>query len=208
MERSLVEASPEDPNQNQNRRSFLIGAGVVGAAAAGYGLYKTFEGDGEVSGIEGVSFLSELIGYTEAAKLGPNEIVFTNAKNVPLGKPTDFSRAIPDELKVNGIPISPPPATWRKQMAEKLEADPANQGHKVARSHNVALYFKAALGYKNEPDLVAGIKSGKIKSYLEIVKYFLDDDLDIDLIFGIDGIKLTLLEGALLCKNFKVVKLF
>lgn len=46
-----------------------------------------------------------------------------------------------------------------------------------------------------------------MKSDVEIVKYFLDDDLDIDLTFGIDDKKLTLLEGALLCKNFKVVKL-
>jgi hypothetical protein len=46
-----------------------------------------------------------------------------------------------------------------------------------------------------------------LKSDVEIVKYFLDDDLDINLTFGIDNITLSLLEGALLCKNFKVVEL-
>ena len=170
MERSQVNASPEEPNQN--RRRFLIGAGLAGAAAGGYGLYKEFKEDEVIPSTEGVGFESEIIGYAEAAKLGPSEIVFTDNKNVPIGKPAEFGPAIPKELKVDGIPISPPPLFWRKQIAEMLESDPANQGRKVARSHNVALYFKAALGYKHEPELAAGIKSGKIKSYLDIVRYF------------------------------------
>lgn len=46
-----------------------------------------------------------------------------------------------------------------------------------------------------------------LKSDVEVVKYFLENDLDINLKFGIDGLMISLLEGALLCKNFKVVEL-
>ncbi len=137
----------------------------------GYGLYKHFEGFDEVELFEGVDFERELSGYMAAAKLSANKLLLVDKDNVPLGE-FDFSKAIPEDLRPNGIAISPPPFYWRRQVAERLEADPKNKGRKVARSHSVALDFKAALSYKTEPELVAGIISGKIKTKLDIINYF------------------------------------
>jgi hypothetical protein len=138
----------------------------------GYGLYKHFEAEDKVESTEGLDFERELFGYMAAAKLSANELLFVDEDNVPLGVPVDFSKAIPEDLRPNGIAISPPPFYWRRQAAERLEADPKNKGRKVARTHSVALDFKAALSYKTEPELVAGIISGKIKTKLDIVSYF------------------------------------
>jgi hypothetical protein len=158
---------------SHNRRRFLLGLGAVGAAAAvGTALYKKFEGDEDTESIEGAHFEAEQTGYVAAATMGSNEILFVDENNVPVGAPIDFSAAIPEDLKLDGIAISPPPLSWRQEMARQLESSSENTGRRVARSHNVALDFKAALGNKSEPELVAGIQSGSIKSSLDIIKYF------------------------------------
>jgi hypothetical protein len=168
------------PKQNQiskteaavSRRRFLWGAGAVAAAAAvGTAIYKKFEGDDEVEVLENERFDNESKGFMAAFLIGPNEILFVDENNVPIGKPVDFSKAIPEELKVEGLAISPPPLSWRREMAATIEADPANTPRKVARSYNVALDFKAAL-LNGEPTLVAKIKAGEVNSVLDIANHF------------------------------------
>lgn len=169
---------------DQSRRKFLLSAGTLGASAlVGTALYQYLEEEAPagnmVEGVienienrEGVRFESEQMGYMAEAKLESNQIIFVDENNLPVGSPVNFSDAIPDTLQPGGVAISPPPYSWRKDVAEKLGADNSSAGRQVDRSHNVALEFKSALNYRDEPDLVAQIKSGEVKSFLDIVNYF------------------------------------
>jgi hypothetical protein len=167
----------ENSSKNESgitRRDALITGGAGAAAAVGtYLVHKDFESsESSEESNEGLGFSEEISGYMAYSQLRSHEIIFVDESNVPLGGPVDFSNAIPNELKPHGVAISPPPLRWRKEVAGKLEADPANEGRKVARSYNPSLVFKAALNYKDEPELVNKIKSGEVATFIDIVRYF------------------------------------
>jgi len=188
------------------RRGLLKSLGALGVAGALSGSYKLAEHYGakqlETLPIEGERFFKELSGYVGLVNLRHDQVVFVDEYNVPIGEPINYKDADIIEEQVNdkgevvlyrytpgvpnqyGVYFEPPALEWRKKMIAKLEADPVNAGRTVAGHYNVALIFKEALAFTDEPELVAGINNGIIKTYGDIVaslagKDTLNEDLSV-----------------------------
>lgn len=185
------------------RREFFQELGALGFAAAGAGIYfvgKEYRESQEAL-CDGERFVSEQSGYLAMIDLAHDEIIFVDKHNVPLllevelvneeididatAQPAyivaiNFSDAIPAMYKPHGVAITPPPKSWRTEMEHTLEAQPINEGRQVARSHSVALVFKAAFRYTDEPDnaLVVGIEQGKIRTFADIIDYYADKPVE------------------------------
>jgi hypothetical protein len=146
----------------------------------------------ETESIEKISqsherFDAEISGYTALTKLRKDEVLFLNEKNAPVGQPqtfTDFvdSKVRPDGtvmdrylytpgvLNEAGFPEAGIAGEWIDYVQDIVQAKHPEQ--KIAERKNVVVDFASAYHEKDEPELVAGIASGKITSYDDIVSYF------------------------------------
>ena len=180
-----------------SRRDFLQEVAAASALGAGSGwlLNVLHESNKErQGGVElGEAFEKEVSGYVAFVTLKHNQVLFVDEDNVPIGGPIDYEDIIGEKVNdkgelvsyryTPGVPneygvyVEPPALEWREQIIARLEADPANAGRKVSGSYNVALIFKETLAFADEPELVANIKNGTIKTYGDIVRALAEKDI-------------------------------
>ncbi len=150
-------------------------------------MYDNLREKGEDSEEFSSEFEKELSGYIGLVELKHNQVLFVDKDNVPVGQPVEFEDIVaPKELDngsvVNdyrysagtvgedGILTDVPTLEWREKVKEVVEL--ANPGREIESSYNVVRIFEAAMDYKDEPELQAGIQDGSIKSYADVVDYF------------------------------------
>jgi|GEM_PF-1204657 hypothetical protein len=132
-------------------------------------------------------FNAEVLGYKAFTKLHKDEVLFLDEYYQPVGPPFEFQDFIdkkvksdgsvierylytPGELNKAGVPEQGIPREWLDYAQALVEARYPSRD--IVSRLNVVLDFKAAYEEADEPELVAGITSGEINSYDDIVSYF------------------------------------
>jgi hypothetical protein len=132
-------------------------------------------------------FAAEVSGYEALTKLRKDEVLFLNQKNEPIGQPRRFEEFVDSKVKSDGsvmnrylytpgtlneagFPEEGIAGEWVDYVQAIVQAEYPEQ--KIAERRNVVVDFSAAYSERDEPELVAGIASGEIDSYDDIVSYF------------------------------------
>jgi len=132
-------------------------------------------------------FQAEIPGYEALTKLRKDEVLFLNENNEPVGQPQKFQEFIDSKVKSDGsvmnrylyapgtlneagFPEAGIAGEWVDYVQAIVQAEHPEQ--EIAQRRNVVVDFSAAYSESDEPELVAGIASGDIDSYDDIVSYF------------------------------------
>ncbi len=126
-------------------------------------------------------FLSEVAGYSRLLLLRGNEVQFVDEENAPIGDPIiveTIDGVDPGPLDERGLPIEGIRSAWldaaRLRLKESYPHLTVDLDADLPRQLNVVAQFRSALAQEDEPELVAGIQSGQIETYHDIVSYFAD----------------------------------
>jgi hypothetical protein len=177
------------------RRSF-VGALGLGAVAVGLSKFDSTPEENQTeasdnSRVETITapevqpeapqFFDEISGFEARANLRFDEVLFVDESNRPLGDPVKLEAFT---VTRDGVPysLSPGPTDevgvltdgiageWLSAMRSRLRREyPQAKEIKVL---SVIGNFRAALNDTDEPKLVAGIASGQIATYRDVIDYF------------------------------------
>ncbi len=164
----------------------MLGVSVV-MSGAGYAVYDHLREKDESSEDFSSEFEKELSGYFGLIELRHDQVLFVDEDNVPVGGPVEFEDVTAPKKLSDGTVISEyqysagtvgedgilndvPTLEWREQVKKRIESE--HGGRTIADSYNVVRIFEAAMKYKDEPELQAGIIEGSIRSYADVVDYF------------------------------------
>ena len=134
-----------------------------------------------------VEFTAEITEHKAVTQLGKNEVLFVDAQHQVVGQPFVFQDFVdikvkpdgsvmdqylytPGKINTAGFPEGGIAGEWLDYAQAQVQADYPEQ--KIHTRLNVVPDFQAAYADSDEPELVAGIESGKISHYDDIVSYF------------------------------------
>lgn len=128
------------------------------------------------------AFVDEIRGYATLLPLRYDEVQFVDEHGAPLGeciRLTDKSVGEdPGVCNAQGIPINGIRSAWldaaRLELQRRYSTIIVDLDTNIPKPYHVASQFRAALKETDEPDLIQGIKTGKITHYRDIVSYFAD----------------------------------
>jgi hypothetical protein len=195
---AVKETPPEnEASASLSRRTFLKGAAATAAAAMvpkemgdlseEPGPRESREAESTPATPEaieaGESFERELTGYETLFGLRRDQVLFVDEHNVPVGEPQPFAEYVdeksdhdglykyaPGVLNEVGIPEDGIAGEWLRYVEAKVQAE--HPERRIARCLHVVGDFKAAYNEADEPALVAGIASGEVETYTDIVRHF------------------------------------
>jgi hypothetical protein len=132
-------------------------------------------------------FTAEIAEHKAITQLGKNEVLFLDAQHQIVGEPFVFQDFVdikvksdgsvmdqylytPGKINAAGFPEGGIAGEWLDYVQAQVQADYPEQ--KIHARVNVVPDFQAAYAESDEPELVAGIESGEISHYDDIVSYF------------------------------------